>query len=89
MISSESAELPSKKDLLATARKEWKQIASAHQPVSETLRQIGNINAETATLTEQNKKNYNKVTKRKNNQQASEASEQRNAFVRAAAQNSR
>ena len=89
MISSESAELPSKKDLLATARKEWKQIASAHQPVSETLRQIGNINAETATLTERNKKNYNKVTKRKNNQQASEASEQRNAFVRAAAQNSR
>ena len=88
MISSESAKLPSKKDLLATARKEWKQIASAHQPVSETLRQIGNINAETATLTERNKKNYNKVTKRngKNNQQASE---QRNAFVRAAAQNSR
>lgn len=88
MISSESAELPSKKDLLATARKEWKQVASAHQPVSETLRQIGNINAETATLTERNKKNYNKVTKRngKNNQQASE---QRNAFVRAAAQNSR
>ena len=91
MISSESAKLPSKKDLLATARKEWKQIASAHQPVSETLRQIGNINAETATLTERNKKNYNKVTKRneKNNQQASEASEQRNAFVHAAAQNSR
>ena len=89
IISSESAELPSKKDLLATARKEWKQIASAHQPVSETLRQIGNINAETATLTERNKKNYNKVTKRKNNQQASEASEQRNAFVHAAAQNSR
>ena len=91
MISSESAKLPSKKDLLATARKEWKQVASAHQPVSETLRQIGNINAETATLTERNKKNYNKVTKRngKNNQQASEASEQRNAFVRAAAQNSR
>lgn len=91
MISSESAELPSKKDLLATARKAWKQIASAHQPVSETLRQIGNINTETATLTERNKKNYNKVTKRngKNNQQSSEASEQRNAFVRAAAQNSR
>ena len=89
IISSESAGLPSKKDLLATARKEWKQIASAHQPVSETLRQIGNINAETATLTERNKKNYNKVTKRKNNQQASEASEQRNAFVHAAAQNSR
>ena len=60
-----SSEIPSTKDLLATAKKELKQIAGEHQPISETLRQIGNINARTAQQTEQNKQNYNGATKRK------------------------
>ena len=87
LIASDSAEIPATKDLLATAKKELKQIAGAHQPISETLRQIGNINAQTVQQTEQNKQNYSGATKRKmrDTRQATEASKKLDARVVAAA----
>ena len=90
VIASGTAEILSTKDLLSIAKKELKQIAGAHQSISEALRRIGNINAQTVNQTQENKQNYSRITNReRNNQPSSEAARDLEVRILIAAQNSR
>ena len=89
LITSGKSDLKTAKDLVNTAKQELKANAANHPPISEVVRQIGQINAQAVSQTAQNKKNYRDVTghampERRAN---SEASRKLDARVLAASQN--
>ncbi len=89
LIASGKSDLKTAKDLVNTAKQELKTNAANRPPISEVVRQIGQINAQTVSQTAQNKKNYRDVTghampERRAN---SEASRKLDARVLAASQN--
>lgn len=89
LITSGKSDLKTAKDLVNTAKQELKANAANRPPISEVVRQIGQINAQAVSQTAQNKKNYRDVTghampERRAN---SEASRKLDARVLAASQN--